>query len=151
MKEAIIKIVEEGARVKTAFFKENADRIIEVVHLLTQAFRDGKKVLLFAFATETAQSMPGRFLPVFWSPVWFPTQTTMGILCDPRHPALARFPTEFHSNWQWWNLLEHSRSVVLDDTPASYRPTTSDRCDSVNLVRLWRSDGTGRWDTRSRP
>ncbi|MBS1125384.1 MAG: gmhA, partial [Nitrospirae bacterium] len=47
MKEAIIKIVEEGARVKTAFFKENADRIVEVVHLIAQAFRDGKKVLLF--------------------------------------------------------------------------------------------------------
>ena len=47
MKEAIIKIVEEGARVKVAFFKENTDRIVEVVHLIAQAFRDGKKVLLF--------------------------------------------------------------------------------------------------------
>jgi hypothetical protein len=24
----------------------------------------------------------------------------MGILCDPTHPALAGFPTEFHANWQ---------------------------------------------------
>ena len=47
MKEAIIKIVEEGARVKTAFFKENADRIVDVVHLIAQAFHEGKKVLLF--------------------------------------------------------------------------------------------------------
>ena len=31
--------------------------------------------------------------------------TTLGILCDPRHPALANFPTEFNSNWQWWYLV----------------------------------------------
>ena len=63
-------------------------------------------------------------MPVFWSPVWFPTQkpNTMGILCDPKHPALADFPTEFYSNWQWYELLDHSRSIILDDTPAEFRP-----------------------------
>ena len=73
---------------------------------------------------NNSQSLPGRFLPVFWSPVWFPTQkpNTMGILCDPKHPALAEFPTEFYSNWQWCELLDHSRSIILDDTPAEFRP-----------------------------
>jgi len=47
---------------------------------------------------------------------------TLGFLCDPRTPALARFPTEFHSNWQWWRLVKNSRPVILDDTPARYRP-----------------------------
>jgi len=37
MKEAVIKIFEEGARVKVAFAKENADRIVEVVHLIALA------------------------------------------------------------------------------------------------------------------
>ena len=83
----------------------------------------GGRVLLFATA-DNSQSLPGRFLPVFWSPVWFPTQkpNTMGILCDPRHPALADFPTDFYSNWQWYELLDHSRSIILDDTPAEFRP-----------------------------
>ncbi len=81
------------------------------------------RVLLFA-AANSAQSLPGRFLPVFWSPVWFPTQkpNTMGILCDPKHPALVDFPTEFYSNWQWYELLDHSRSMILDDTAAEFRP-----------------------------
>ena len=35
---------------------------------------------------------------------------------------LADFPTEFHSNWQWYELLDHSRSIILDDTPAEFRP-----------------------------
>ena len=47
---------------------------------------------------------------------------TQGLLCDARTPALARFPTEFHSDWQWWRLVKNSRPVVLDATPACYRP-----------------------------
>jgi len=35
---------------------------------------------------------------------------------------LAAFPTEFHSNWQWWHLVKNSRPVILDETPADYRP-----------------------------
>ena len=34
----------------------------------------------------------------------------------------AEFPTEFYSNWQWYDLLDHSRSLILDDTPAEFRP-----------------------------
>jgi len=83
----------------------------------------GGRMLLLATA-NSAQSLPGRFLPVFWSPIWFPKQkpNTMGILCDPMHPALAGFPTDSYSNWQWYELLDHSRSVILDDTPAEFRP-----------------------------
>lgn len=60
----------------------------------------------------------GKFVPVFWSPVFFPREAgTMGVLCDPSHPALASFPTEEHSNWQWWNLTKNSRAVSLDNYP----------------------------------
>jgi hypothetical protein len=88
------------------------------------ALAAGKKVVFFAVSAQTRESMRGRFLPVFWSPVWFPNQrpNTMGILCDPKHPLLARFPTEFHGNWQWYELMQRSRLFVLDQTPANYRP-----------------------------
>jgi hypothetical protein len=88
------------------------------------ALAKGKKVILFPEVLNPSRSLPGRFLPVFWSPIWFPKQqpNTMGILCDPKHPALAQFPTEFYSNWQWYDLLQSSRTVNLNDTPASYRP-----------------------------
>jgi hypothetical protein len=45
----------------------------------------------------------------------------LGILCDPDAPVLAGFPTEFHSNWQWWHLVKNSRPIMFDDTPKSYR------------------------------
>lgn len=87
------------------------------------ALADGKKV--FLMLSGPGLGLSGSFKPVFWSPVWFPKQkpNTMGILCDPKHPAFAQFPTEFYSNWQWWDLIEGSRSMILDDTPADFRPT----------------------------
>jgi hypothetical protein len=88
------------------------------------ALAEGKKVVFFAPAKNTPQSMSGRFLPVFWSPVWFPSQkpNTMGLLCDPAHPLFAQFPTDFHSDWQWYELMQRSRLFILDDTPPAYRP-----------------------------
>ena len=93
-------------------------------HTTKDALANGKKVILFPEFVNPSQSLPGSFLPVFWSPIWFPKQqpNTMGILCDPKHPALARFPTEFYSNWQWYDLLQNSRSVNLDGTPATFQP-----------------------------
>ena len=88
------------------------------------ALAAGKKVIFFPGKINSAHSMPGSFLPVFWSPVWFPSQkpNTMGLLCDPKHPLFAQFPTEMHSNWQWYDLMQHSQLFVLDETPADYRP-----------------------------
>lgn len=88
------------------------------------ALKQGRKVLMLASTESLVASRPGSFHPVFWSPVLFTSQAnrTMGILCDPRHPALAEFPTDFYTNWQWYDLLERSRKMVLDGTPASFRP-----------------------------
>jgi len=88
------------------------------------ALAAGKKVVFFPHSPNPEQSLRGRFLPVFWSPVWFPSQkpNTQGLLCDPQHPLFAQFPTEFYSNWQWFDLMQHSRLFILDDTPADYRP-----------------------------
>jgi hypothetical protein len=83
------------------------------------ALAAGRRVL-FSPAIEKIAGIPGKFVPVFWSPVHFPNQPgTMGLLCDPLHPALAGFPTDFHSDWQWWNLTLRSKSVVLDGLAAT--------------------------------
>ncbi len=89
-----------------------------------QALEDGRKVLLFPSTVNPAMSRPGKFLPVFWSSIWFPNRPpgTMGILCDPKHPALAQFPTDSYSNWQWYDLLQNSRTMILDGTPTNFRP-----------------------------
>jgi hypothetical protein len=65
------------------------------------------------------------FSSIFWNTAWTGRQAphTLGILCDPKHPALADFPTESHSNWQWWYLVSRAGAMILDDLPAKLRPT----------------------------
>ncbi|MEO6308001.1 MAG: SIS domain-containing protein, partial [Nitrospiraceae bacterium] len=47
MKEHVLSTFAESATVKQQFAREHADRIVQVVKLLTTAFREGHKVLLF--------------------------------------------------------------------------------------------------------
>lgn len=75
------------------------------------ALDEGKKVL-YNPDFNSVNGVKGKFLPVFWSPVHFPDQpSTMGILNDPSHPAFGDFPTDFHSDWQWWDLCVNSTPV----------------------------------------
>jgi hypothetical protein len=64
------------------------------------------------------------FSSIFWNTAWTHNQAphTLGILCDPKHPALVEFPTEYHSNWQWWELIHGSSAMVLDGLPANLNP-----------------------------
>ena len=66
----------------------------------------GGKVLLLPPLYTVAGDTHGSFEPIFWNRLWFPTQEvhTLGILCRPDHPGLAEFPTDSHSNWQWWEF-----------------------------------------------
>lgn len=78
-----------------------------------EALAEGKKVLLSP-PLDHIRGIAGKFVPVFWSPVHFPNQPgTMGILCDPAHPVFNAFPTEFHSNWQWWDICKHSETIDI--------------------------------------
>ena len=92
----------------------------------------GEKVLLLPEFDKLRYSVGGAFQPDFWCYPMFKriclqrgnpvAPGTLGILCNPDHPALALFPTEFHSNWQWWHLVKNSRPIILDETPSAYRP-----------------------------
>jgi hypothetical protein len=55
------------------------------------------------------------FSPIFWNTAWTKWQPphTLGILCDPAHPAVAGFPTDGHSNWQWWDIQQDARPFIL--------------------------------------
>ena len=92
----------------------------------------GGKVLLLPKLDKLPHSVPGGFQTDFWSPMFTEAAKkrglpvppgTLGFICDPKAPALAQFPTDFHSNWQWWYLVKNSRPLQFDDTPDNYRPT----------------------------
>ena len=47
---------------------------------------------------------------------------TLGLLMDPSHPAFTHFPTDFHTNWQWFTMIKNSHPLILDLLPDNYRP-----------------------------
>ncbi|MHC4627995.1 MAG: discoidin domain-containing protein [Planctomycetota bacterium] len=73
---------------------------------------------------DESGKIPAGFSSIFWNTAWTRRQAphTLGILCDPSHPALASFPTEYHSNWQWWDLVKKSGIMILNDFPPELRP-----------------------------
>jgi hypothetical protein len=84
----------------------------------------GGRVLLFPAAQLSWAHPPTSFTPVFWNLQMFPKwkEQTLGILSNVRHPALAHFPTESYSEWNWADILNQSRAMVLDDLPRGLRP-----------------------------
>lgn len=79
----------------------------------------GGKVLLTAskgsLHNEGKDSVSVGFSSIFWNTLWTNGQAphTLGILCNPEHPALSGFPTEYHSNYQWWDAMSHCNALPL--------------------------------------
>jgi hypothetical protein len=101
----------------------------------------GGRVLLLADPRRVAGRTVGRFDPIFWNRLWFPSQPqhTLGLLVHPKHPALAQFPTAFHSDWQWQDLQNRSKPMVLDALPKSLEPIVQviddwNTCRKLGLV-----------------
>ncbi|MBO9394230.1 sugar-binding domain-containing protein [Caldilinea sp.] len=97
-----------------------ASSIDEALHKL-QA--EGRALLLLDPAQVNTSSQIG-FSSVFWNTAWTRGQPphTLGILCNPAHPVFADFPTEYHSNWQWWELIHGAAAMQIDHLPPTLRP-----------------------------
>ncbi|MBP7052856.1 MAG: glycoside hydrolase [Phycisphaerae bacterium] len=83
----------------------------------------GATVVLFPERIGRAHP-PVSFTPIFWNNQLFPNERrqTLGLLCDPKHPVLARFPTREHSDWQWEDIVRGSRAFDCAALPAEVRP-----------------------------
>jgi len=59
------------------------------------------------------ESIGGQFTTDFWSIKTFPKQQGgMGMVINTNHPSLENFPTEYHTNWQWWPMT-NGRPMIL--------------------------------------
>ncbi|WP_167607704.1 sugar-binding domain-containing protein [Maribellus sediminis] len=92
------------------------------------ALQEGKNVLLTIEKGSIKEGKGGEvgigFSSIFWNTAWTGEQKphTLGILCDPEHPALAEFPTEYYSNWQWWDAMSHSNAVNIEGFSSTVTP-----------------------------
>jgi len=75
-------------------------------------------------AKEMGGDVKIGFSSIFWNTAWTKGQAphTLGILCNPNHPALVEFPTEYHSNYQWWDAMSHSGAINISSFPAEIKP-----------------------------
>jgi hypothetical protein len=92
-----------------------------VRHILDQG---GKVFLNAAGRIVKGKEVIMHFTPVFWNTSWFKMRPphTLGILLDPTHPAFRNFPTSYHSDYQWWDILDKAQVMHLEDFPPAFRP-----------------------------
>jgi hypothetical protein len=102
-----------GVTVATAFDRDVRHRL-----------RDGDDVALFADPDTVTTNVSFGFTSIFWNTAWTDNQPphTLGICCDPDHPALAGFPTSGYTNWQWWDLVSNAEVLELDTLSPDVQP-----------------------------
>ena len=95
--------------------------------------KQGGKVLLMPRRDECRDvTVGGLFQTDYWNYRMFKSicdnikkkasPGTLGILTDPGHGIFASFPTESHTNWQWYPIIKNSYPLIIDRLPQNYRP-----------------------------
>ena len=88
--------------------------------------QEGGNVLITAAGKiQYGKEVKQYFTPVFWNTSWFkmrPPHTT-GIFLNEYHPLFREFPTEYHSNLQWWELLNKAQVMQFTGFPTEFQPT----------------------------
>jgi hypothetical protein len=93
-----------------------------------EVLKNGGKVLLTPVKGKLRAEYGGDiavgFSSIFWNTAWTGRQAphTLGILCNPSHPALASFPSDYYSNWQWWDAMSHANAIILSGLQADLKP-----------------------------
>ena len=90
---------------ETEHFDVQTERVLEA----------GGVVYLSPAATKEAlpQSIGTQFSTDFWSVGTFPKQEGgMGQLIESGHPVFEGFPTDSHTDWQWWHMAGQRALIV---------------------------------------
>jgi hypothetical protein len=97
-------------------------------HATLAALNQGASVLL-SFRKGTLSAKWGGdikvgFSSIFWNTAWTSKQPphTLGILCNPSHPALKEFPTDYYSDYQWWDAMSHSNVIEIAKLSKDIKP-----------------------------
>lgn len=80
-----------------------------------EILQNGGRVYLSPDADKESlpNSIKTQFTTDFWSVGTFADQEGgMGQLIDTEHPIFKEFPTDFHTDWQWW-IMATKRAVFL--------------------------------------
>ncbi|MCC8188896.1 MAG: beta-glycosidase [Bacteroides sp.] len=116
---------------------KDTENNIHIAHRLDDSMitrlSEGGKVLWFpSLENYTEVTVGGLFQTDYWNYRMFRSIAewagkpvspgTLGLLMDPGHPVFRTFPTDRHTNWQWYPMVKQSRPLILDRLPAGYKP-----------------------------
>jgi len=116
------------AQQKTPAKTDDTKVVQQIDQETTDFLQSGGKVLLTlkegSVRDEKGGDIALGFSSIFWNTAWTNGQAphTLGILCNPNHPAFDFFPTEYYSNWQWWDAMSHSDAIILSDFGKELKP-----------------------------
>ncbi|MDD6553803.1 MAG: beta-glycosidase [Prevotellaceae bacterium] len=117
---------------KTVQAKEVIETTVMDAAVIRKLERGAKVLWTPDTAMLKGHTVGGLFMTDYWNYRMFKTicennhkavsPGTLGILTDPTLPLFCDFPTEEHTNWQWWAVVKHSAPLILDNMPKGYRP-----------------------------
>ncbi|MFV0390424.1 MAG: sugar-binding domain-containing protein [Paludibacteraceae bacterium] len=98
--------------------------------LYTKEFNEQAKTQLSLGKTVVLYPMPDKvkgrkstFHNHFWNPIMFAwAPMTIGCLIHEKHPVFDHFVTAYHTDWQWWDILEYAKVIEMKNTPNELRP-----------------------------
>ena len=135
----VVKKLEKGAKI--LWLPTTSNHFVASDATLSQA------------SNATPYTVGGLFQTDYWNYRMFKTicennkkkvsPGTLGILTNPTHPLFRDFPTEMHTNWQWFPVIKESHPLVLDNFPKDYRPIVQvidniERNHKLGLVMEWK-------------
>lgn len=122
-----------------------------ITNNIAKRLEDGESVLWIP--DSMAHTVGGLFQTDYWNYRMFKTicennkktvsPGTLGILTNPQHPIFNSFPTEMHTNWQWFPVIKNSHPLILDNLDKAYKPIVQvidniERNHKLGLVMEWR-------------
>ena len=139
LNEEVVKVLEKGGKV--LWMPTASSHFVAADDTLSQA------------DNATPYTVGGLFQTDYWNYRMFKTicennkkkvsPGTLGILTNPEHPIFKGFPTEMHTNWQWFPVIKESHPLVLDNFAKDYRPIVQvidniERNHKLGLVMEWK-------------
>ena len=86
--------------------------------------KGGNVLICAAGKVSYGKEVVQQFTPVFWNTSWFkmrPPHTT-GIFVENTHSIFDLFPTDYHSDLQWWELVNRAQVMQFTDFPTDFQP-----------------------------
>lgn len=85
--------------------------------------KGGKVLLTVAGKVSYGAGIVQHFVPTFWNTSWFKMRPPhiVGTWINDAHPLFRRFPTAYHSDLQWWELLNRAQCMMTDGMGNDFR------------------------------